>query len=195
MIENDITVKMIDIPEVYKFDSPVSLEIFEMLANVDMDLFSNSTIKAIIDHKWPTVRYYIKLLLFAPFVVFLLTFIGFSNVLDVQLTSNKDYVLAKYIIIGILYYFSGYFLLTEIYQLKNQRSLYFNTIWNIPDLFAPVLVLVVISYHLKEMTIKDYKKPNFLVSVHSVASLMMWLKFLYFLRIFRPTSYFIRMLS
>jgi hypothetical protein len=24
---------------------------------------------------------------------------------------------------------------------------------------------------------------------------MMWLKFLYFLRIFRPTSYFIRMLS
>ena len=115
MIENDITVKMIDIPEVYKFDSPISLEMFEMLTNVDMSLFANSTIKAIIDHKWPTVRYYIKLLLFAPFVVYLLTFIVFSNVLDVQLSSNKDYILAKYVIIGILYYFSGYFLLTEIY--------------------------------------------------------------------------------
>jgi hypothetical protein len=91
MIENDITVKMIDIPEVYKFDSAISLEMFEMLANVkNLNLFSNSTVKAIIDHKWPTVRYYIKLLLFAPFVLYLLIFIAFSNVLDVQLQSNKD---------------------------------------------------------------------------------------------------------
>jgi uncharacterized protein with PQ loop repeat len=60
---------------------------------------------------------------------------------------------------------------------------------------APILVVVVISHHLKELTTSDYKKPNFLITVHSVASLMMWLKFLYFLRIFRPTSYFIRMLS
>jgi hypothetical protein len=91
MIENDITVKMIDIPEVYKFDSAISLEMFEMLANVkNLNLFANSTVKAIIDHKWPTVRYYIKLLLFAPFVLYLLIFIAFSNVLDVQLQSNKD---------------------------------------------------------------------------------------------------------
>jgi hypothetical protein len=91
MIENDITVKMIDIPEVYKFDSAISLEMFEMLANVkNLNLFANSTVKAIIDHKWPTVRYYIKLLLFAPFVLYLLIFIAFSNVLDVQLESNKD---------------------------------------------------------------------------------------------------------
>ena len=91
MIENDITVKMIDIPEVYKFDSAISLEMFEMLANVkNLNLFSNSTVKAIIDHKWPTVRYYIKLLLFAPFVLYLMIFIAFSNVLDVQLQSNKD---------------------------------------------------------------------------------------------------------
>ena len=91
MIENDITVKMIDIPEVYKFDSAISLEMFEMLANVkNLNLFANSTVKAIIDHKWPTVRYYIKLLLFTPFVLYLLIFIAFSNVLDVQLESNKD---------------------------------------------------------------------------------------------------------
>ena len=50
MIENDITVKMIDIPEVYKFDSAISLEMFEMLANVkNLNLFANSTVKAIID--------------------------------------------------------------------------------------------------------------------------------------------------
>ena len=54
-------------------------------------------------------------MLFAPFVIYLATFIAFSNVLDVQLLSSKNFILAKYIIIGILYYFSGYFLLTEIY--------------------------------------------------------------------------------
>ena len=82
---------MIDLPEVYKFDSAISLEMFEMLANVkNLDLFANSTIKAIIDHKWAIVKYYIKLLLFAPFVLYLLTFIAFSNVLDGQLESNKD---------------------------------------------------------------------------------------------------------
>lgn len=35
MIENEISVKLIDIPEVYKFDSPISLELFDKLAKVE----------------------------------------------------------------------------------------------------------------------------------------------------------------
>jgi hypothetical protein len=34
-----------------------------------------------------------------------------------------------------------------------------------------------------------------MLSVHSVACLLMWTKLLYFLRIFRLTGYFIRMLT
>ncbi len=120
MIENEIRVKLIDIPEVYKYDSSISLELFDKLAKVEnIEFFANSTLKAIIDYKWPTVRYYIKLFLFTPFIIYLMTFIAFSNVLDVQLVSNDDYIVARYVIIGLLYFFSGYFLLTEIYQFKN----------------------------------------------------------------------------
>jgi hypothetical protein len=64
-----------------------------------------------------------------------------------------------------------------------------------PDITVPVLVLVIISYHLKEMQEAGYKKPGFIITVHSVCSLLIWTKFLYFLRIYRPTGYFIRMLS
>lgn len=35
MIENEISVKLIDIPEVYKFDSTISLELFDKLAKVE----------------------------------------------------------------------------------------------------------------------------------------------------------------
>jgi hypothetical protein len=60
---------------------------------------------------------------------------------------------------------------------------------------APILVLVVISYHLRELNDVNFKKPRFLITVHSLSSFTMWIKFLYFLRIYQLTSYFIRMLS
>jgi hypothetical protein len=40
----------------------------------------------------------------------------------------------------------------------------------------------------------EFHKPSGIVTVHSIASLLMWFKFFYFLRIFRHTGYFIRML-
>ena len=90
---------------------------------------------------------------------------------------------------------SAYFLLTELGQILHKRLLYFGTVWNITDITVPILVLVVISYHLKELQNDDYVKPNFIVTVHTFCSLLIWIKFLYFLRIYEVTSYFIRMLS
>jgi len=46
---------------------------------------------------------------------------------------------------------SSYFLLTEIGQLYHKRILYFSTIWNVPDLIVPILVIVVVSYHLQDL--------------------------------------------
>ena len=94
-----------------------------------------------------------------------------------------------------MYILSSYFLLTEIGQLIHKKLLYFSTIWNIPDILVPVLVIVIISYHLQELEYEDYKKPDFIVTVHSLCNFLIWIKFLYFLRIYRPTGYFIRMLS
>lgn len=58
-----------------------------------------------------------------------------------------------------------------------------------------MLIIITISFHLKELTDDEYDMPNFIYTIHSVASLLLWVKFLYFLRIFKHTGYFIRMLS
>ena len=158
-------------------------------------MFENTIIKSIIDFKWPLVKTYTVRFLFIPFIIYLAAFVVFSNVLDKQLPDNEDKKKAKMAFIIILYILSSYLLLTEIVQLIHKKWMYFSTIWNFPDIIVPVLVIVVISHHLKELQDDDYKKPKFIVTVHSFCSLLIWIKFLYFLRIYRPTGYFIRMLS
>jgi hypothetical protein len=195
-VENEIKVSIIDIPAVHCFQEKIGDEFFDNLARVErINMFENNIIMSIIDYKWPLVKKYTTIFLFVPFVIYLASFIVFSNVLDVQISENQDYRKTKLAFIIILYILSAYFLLTEFGQLFHKKLLYFSTVWNIPDILVPVLVLVVISYHLKELHTADYVKPNFIVSVHTFCSFLIWIKFLYFLRIYRLTSYFIRMLS
>jgi hypothetical protein len=75
--------------------------------------------------------------------------------------------------------------------------MYFTTLWNVSDVLTPVLVIVLVSFDLQSFAgnNEEFEWPSILVTVHSVASLLMWTKFLYFLRIFRQTGYLIRMLS
>jgi hypothetical protein len=68
-------------------------------------------------------------------------------------------------------------------------------VWNFLDLSLPVLIVTVITYHLRELIEEGFERPNFLETVHSFCSLLLWIKFLYFLRIFRHTAYLINMLN
>ena len=68
---------------------------------------------------------------------------------------------------------------------------YLTSFWNYTDLIPPCLIIAVVGVHLKS----GDDAPHILSSVHSVACLLMWAKFLYFLRLFRQTGYFIRMLT
>lgn len=66
--------------------------------------------------------------------------------------------------------------------------MYFTTLWNISDVITPILVILLISFDLQGLTDDEFEIPSLIVTVHSVASLLMWTKFLYFLRIFRQTG-------
>ncbi len=62
---------------------------------------------------------------------------------------------------------------------------------------TPILLLnVVVSIKLRIYYQEDfdYIPSNLLLTVHSLASLTMWLKLLYFLRLFESTGHFIRTL-
>jgi Ion transport protein len=72
---------------------------------------------------------------------------------------------------------------------------YYSSVWNFLDVILPVLIVVVISYHLAELRDAEYMRPAFIETVHSVSSLLSWIKFLYFLRIFKHTAYLINMIN
>ena len=79
-------------------------------------------IKALIDLKWPLVKEYTVKILFFPFVLYLASFVAFSNVFNGKLVGandeeNQKIRLAKLILIIILYLLSVFALCNEVVQL------------------------------------------------------------------------------
>lgn len=99
---------------------------------------------------------------------------------------GSDY--AFFIIGPITMIFSTYFLYSELRQLFSQGMDYLFSIWNYLDLIPPIIIIAIV--------IQDFARIKYdaLHSLHAIASLLMWFKFLYFLRIFSSTGYLIRMI-
>ncbi len=98
---------------------------------------------------------------------------------------------------AILYIMLLYFLYFEARQIAYTGvKEYFTDFWNYFDISPVLLVTVVVSTKLSvyyQYDI-DYSYNNFLYTIHSLASLTMWLKLLFFLRLFESTGHFIRTL-
>lgn len=78
--EDNITLTVIDIPEVHCFQEENGDRFFNALSEVkDLDLFSNPVLMAIIDHKWLLIRRYTMIFLFLPFLLYLGVFVFYSN--------------------------------------------------------------------------------------------------------------------
>lgn len=65
---------------------------------------------------------------------------------------------------------------------------YLSSIWNYVDLIPPILITAIVIQDALRL------KYDFLHVLHAVACILMWFKFLYFLRIFKSTGYLIRMI-
>lgn len=85
---------------------------------------------------------------------------------------------------------AGYFFLLELRQLLMCGPLrYFSSPWNYIDIIPIVLItfsmLFEYIFHFPEL-----ERP-----LNAISCFFMWIKFLYFLRIFRQTSKFIKMIE
>ncbi len=92
---------------------------------------------------------------------------------------------------------SLYFVYLEARQLAyTGLKEYMSDFWNYFDVIPVLLVIVVVSTKLSVFYSEDFtfSPHNFLYTIHSLASLTMWLKLLYFLRLFEQTGYLIRTL-
>ena len=96
---------------------------------------------------------------------------------------------------AILYFFSIYFLFNESRQIILSGLDYFKSIWNYSDILPPLLIIVIVSLKINLFYNAEFVPTTFVVTIHSLASLLMWAKLLYFLRIFKSTGYLVRMLT
>jgi hypothetical protein len=115
-IEEDINLTIIDLPEIHAFKNAYSHEYYTKLGRItNLDLFENPVIRATIDRRWPLIQYYTSLFLLVPFVIYLSVFLAFSNAYNFLLLTSENEKNSSFAIIIVLFIFSCYFLLIEIY--------------------------------------------------------------------------------
>lgn len=88
----------------------------------------------------------------------------------------------------ILILFSVYFLENEVRQIMDQKGEYFKEPWNYIDLIPPIIIFIIAIINFIGIN-TDWES-----ALKSLGSLLMWLKLLYFCRIYKSTGYLIRMI-
>ena len=112
-----------------------------------MELFELRSIRTLIDYQWPDARDYTKMYLKFPFAFYLVLYWTYTNYVSL-LTRETGHI---YIILSqiFLIIFSLYFLLNEVYQMRQRQFLqYISSPWNYIDLTPPMLILLTVSYEL-----------------------------------------------
>ena len=78
-LEVPLTMQMLDLPHLHKYENNVADEFLEELAETEcIDIFSNTSVQAIIELKWPIVKDAIKKYLFYPYLFFILSFLIYT---------------------------------------------------------------------------------------------------------------------
>jgi len=206
--DTEIKAEFLDVVGVHCYTEDVGNEFFEALAETgDASLFQHRSVQAIIDFKWPLAREFTIKVLFIPFCLYLGVFVTWSNVFNsyVYPFDERGWFsmwTADKVLCAILYFFSVYFLSNEMRQIYHSGFGYFGQIWNYVDFIPSILIICIVSIKLRT----QYCKKNFynchldekpednhinqyaLVSFHSLASFLMWIKLLYFMRIYKQTG-------
>lgn len=147
-----------------------------------------------IDHRFTVVRVHIIRHLLIPFLFQLIFFIIFSNVFNGQISNDEknfgtDEERGFFAFSILLLIFSGYFLLHELAQIIRDGKDYFTKylMWNIVDFITQAMIIAVIIVKMK-VRYEKFEPHPFIFTIHSITSLMMWIKIFYFLRLFETTS-------
>ena len=181
-----------------------------------MTLFNERAIRNMIDFKWVLAKKYTIRKLLMPYLAFMLVYLSYMNYFYLIRFNQGWYQYIDTLYVIILGIFSAYFVTMELKQLRNEGLNYLSSIWNYLDLIPPFTLAVFLPMEI--MGFFDYQEKmneyiarqrlaNFLGQtledttvtirtiegvLQSVISLIIWLKLLYFLRIFKSTGYYIR---
>lgn len=130
---------------------------------------------------------------FAVYLVYTLLLVH-DDVVGEHESHRGFYIFLNVSTILLLFMFSGYFLTMEFKSLRRKgdnKIKYFQDVWNYTDVVPPIIIIIV---GLMDLFTPDSSNNSFRVGMQAIASLGMWLKIFYFLRIFRKTGFFVNML-
>lgn len=157
------------------------------------EIFKTKAIQRIIDFNYKLTREFTVKLLFIPYMMFLCLFMVYTRIVFEDRTKNAGtYILDLGCQIG-LGLFAFYFFCNEAKQFWSDKMEYFTTIWNYLDIIPCVgvftmIIMNFIAYGVEDATVTSRQ-------IQAVTSLFMWLKVLYFLRIYKATGYYIHLIS
>jgi len=162
-----------------------------MASNKDEQLFEVEVIQDCIWYLWKFYFSKLFITVFLPYCVFFIIFLVYSSYLYTgpENRMNKANIAVKIAsLIGVVFFFT-----IEFRQIRAQRKKYLKLqtalFWNIIDVSSNIMVL---AFVICDFSAVEFETGR---SVSSVAMLLLWVKLFYFLRIFKPTASFMRMVS
>ena len=165
-------------------------------------MFNKNTIIIILNKAWKELQYIYILFLFVPYLLLLASFSFFSNVITVELDeqsffeSKESQDLAGLITSFLITINCLFIMGQELYQLVKNPKTYFLNVWNYIDSLPIVSAMFPVIFYLKGHTEDLHESWKDTVMISQVcAAIVLWTKFLYFLRSWKRTGALIRLLT
>ena len=175
------------------FDDDYGKKFLVALANTeDIEVFSVEIIKNIIMFMWTYYRIAIAKWVMIPFIFYFLWYIIYATWIkkgkDESSQTYGNYGRTDLAFCIILLIWFAYFIYIEIRQMLYYKLKYFTNFWNLIDISSLILnMFCVISDLCKLNTTKH-------IPVLACSVLIMWLKLVYFGRMFQSTAWMVRMM-
>jgi len=165
--------------------------LIKVLANTDNDeIFSTDQIRVLIEFLWEGYFFAILKSLFAPYLLFFSSFVAYATYYHTN--ENRaigwDFCCQVFCILLFGKTFVT-FSICELIQFRSTPARYFQDFWNIID-FAALLLTGMYMYR----SLSGYNDDATNV-LGSVAVFLLWIKLFYWMRLFKPFSAFIRIIT
>ena len=164
----------------------------KILSETDNDeIFATAQIRVFVDFMWQGYYSAIFDQLFVPFIFYFVSFILYTGLFAHHEADELSIAFVLEICTLVIFgkTFITFFIL-EMIQIKNRGFSYFIDIWNMIDIGSLCLNAV---YVFGEIT--NGISHEQLQVIGSIAIFLMWFKLFYWMRLFKPFSAFIRMIT
>ena len=190
-----VEVKMVSLGQIFEVDekgNKVTLgKLIIVLAQASDTALNSELVKTLVDYFYQENLQTIVNSCFLPFVGYfasIATFTSYFMISEEEETTAFKILKALNWLLAVTG--TVYFGTIEVRQMMHKGRKYFTSFMNYIDLSTAILNLVLLSNHYLKLIVKDTT-----VILSFVAILSMWSNFIYWLRIFEPTTFYFDLIA